>query len=170
MTKKHVFLSYCRDNRDEVSKLRDELLVAGESVWWDQDILGGQDWKMEIRKAMRDAYAVVVCLSQETSQRITSGVYPEVLDAIAAYREHSPGAIFLIPVRLSKCEVPIIEIDGTRTLDRLNYIDLFETGGFDKLLQSIRASSLHPYPAPRQPRRNAMGRNHRQLANRPISS
>ncbi|MDA1053489.1 MAG: toll/interleukin-1 receptor domain-containing protein [Planctomycetota bacterium] len=144
MTKKHVFLSYCRDNQDEISKLRDDLITAGESVWWDQDILGGQDWKMGIRAAMRDAYAVAVCLSQETSERILSGVYPEVLDAIAAYREHASGGIFLIPVRLSKCEIPLIEIDGTRTLDRLNHIDLFEANGLNKLIQSIRASSLHP--------------------------
>jgi tetratricopeptide (TPR) repeat protein len=144
MSKKHLFLSYCRDNKAEVSKLRDNLIAAGEQVWWDQDILGGHDWKLEIRKAMRDAYAIVVCLSTETADRITSGVYTEVLDAIAAYREHAPGSIFLIPVRLSECDIPLIEIDGTRTLDRLNYVDLFETDGFDKLIRSIQASSLHP--------------------------
>lgn len=144
MAKKHIFLSYCRDNRDEVSKLRDDLIAEGESVWWDQDILGGHDWKLEIRKAMKDAYAVVVCFSHETTDRITSGIYPEILDAISAYREYAAGGIYLIPVRLSECEIPLIECDGTRTLDRLAYINLFEPNGFDKLMQSIHASALHP--------------------------
>ena len=64
---KHVFLSYCRDNKDQVSPLRDALVAAGEPVWWDQEILPGQDWKMEIRKAMRNSYAVILCLSEETA-------------------------------------------------------------------------------------------------------
>ena len=88
MSKQHLFLSYCRDNANQVHRLHDELIAAGEQVWWDQEILLGQDWKLEIRKAMRDAYAVVLCLSAETVGRIISGIYPEILDAIAAYREY----------------------------------------------------------------------------------
>jgi len=148
VSKKYVFLSYCRDNRTEVAKLHDELIAAGEIVWWDQDTLPGQDWKFEIRKAMRNAYAVVLCLSQETAARTTSGIYPEALDAIAAYREYSPGNIFLIPVRLSECEVPPIEIDGTRTLDRIQFVDLFppaqRASGFARLVIALRAALHHP--------------------------
>jgi len=116
-------------------------------VWWDQDILPGQDWKFEIRKAMRNAYAVVLCLSQETAARTTSGIYPEALDAIEAYREYSPGSTFLIPVRLSDCEVPI-EIDGTRMLDRLQFVDLFPSAqratGLARLVTALRAAPHHP--------------------------
>lgn len=72
----------------------------------------------------------------------------EALDAIAVYREYAPGNIFLIPVRLSDCEIPLIEIDSTRTLDRLQYVDLFPTSkrpeGFKKLLHAIRAAPYHP--------------------------
>ncbi|MEM9266593.1 MAG: toll/interleukin-1 receptor domain-containing protein [Cyanobacteria bacterium P01_F01_bin.13] len=125
MAKKHVFLSYCRDNANEVNRLHGELLAAGEPVWWDQDILPGQDWKLEIRKAMKDAYAVLLCLSKETGERTTSGIYPEALDAIKVYRNYAPGSIFLIPVRLSECDIPMIEIDDTRTLSRLQRVDLF---------------------------------------------
>lgn len=146
--KKHVFLSYCHDNQAEVAKLHDDLIAAGEAVWWDQDLLPGQDWKLEIRKAMRNAYAVVLCLSEETAHRITSGIYPEVLDAIAAYREYAPGSVFLIPVRLSDCEIPLIEIDATRTLDRLQFVDLFppdrRRAGLERLLKALQAAPFHP--------------------------
>jgi hypothetical protein len=117
--------TYCRDNKEEVAKLRDHLISSGEPVWWDQDILPGQDWKFEVRNAMKHAYAVVLCLSKELACRFESGVYPEVSDAIEIYRERSPGSIFLIPVRLSDCEIPPLELDGTRTLNRLQYVDLF---------------------------------------------
>lgn len=146
--KKHVFLSYCRDDKDDVARLRTELLKAGESVWWDQDIDGGQDWKFEIRKAMKSACAVVLCLSAKTAARKTSGIYPETLDAINLYREHAPGDVFLIPVRLSDTEIPPIEIDGIRTLDRLQFVDLFPAKeyakGIEKLLRAIRKADGHP--------------------------
>ena len=148
VAKKHVFLSYCRDNATEVAKLRDDLIAAGEAVWWDRDILPGEDWKFAIRQAMKDCYAVVLCVSMETEARATSGIFPEALDAIAAYREYAPGGIFLIPVRLSSCEIPPFEIDGTRTLDRLQYVDLFpaaqRSAGLQRLIQSLQATPHHP--------------------------
>src|SRR5437764_11077756 len=101
---KHVFLSYCRDNKTEVARLRDDLIKAGETVWWDQDIQPGQDWKLEVREAMKAACAVVLCLSAESQAREASGIYTEALDAITIYRDCAPGSIFLIPVRLSECK------------------------------------------------------------------
>jgi len=148
MANKHVFLSYCHENDTEVARLRAELLAAGEAVWWDKDILPGQDWKHEIRGAMKNAYAVVLCFSKELESRSTSGVYPEALDAITLLRDYAPGNIFLIPLRLSLCHIPPIEIDATRTLERLQYIDLFPVGkraeGLRTLIQAIKHSPVHP--------------------------
>jgi hypothetical protein len=148
MAAKHVFLSYCRDNIEAVAQIRDDLILAGERVWWDQDIVGGQDWKLEIRKAMREAYAIVVLFSNELAQRVRSGVYPEVLDAITAYRQQAPGNVFLIPVRLSDTEMPDIAIDDTRTLSNLQGIDLFPTDrrehGLQRLLAALRSTPGHP--------------------------
>jgi len=146
--KRHVFISYCHDNTVEVARLRSELLAAGEPVWWDQDIAAGQDWKLEIRRAIKGAYAILLCLSEESEKRKTSGIYPEAAEAIAAYREYAPGSIFLIPVRLSDCEIPPVEIDSTRLLDRLQYVDLFpaskRSSGLTRLLEAIRGSPDHP--------------------------
>jgi tetratricopeptide (TPR) repeat protein len=124
-------------------------MAAGEDVWWDQNIKPGQDWKFEIRQAMKIAYAVLLCLSRESGARETSGIYPEAMDAINLYREYAPGTIFLIPVRFSDCEIPSIEIDGTRTLDRLQYQDLFPSSkyaaGVRNLLEAIRETPHHPW-------------------------
>jgi TIR domain len=148
MAKKHIFLSYCHDNDAQATQLHDDLIAAGEAVWWDKDLLPGQDWKHEIRKAMKDSYAVVICFSAETEARKEAGIYPEAYDAIAAYREHAPGSIFLIPLRLSQCQIPSIEIDATRTLDSLQRADLFPvanwTNGVQQLIRAVQNTSQHP--------------------------
>ncbi len=152
MVKKHVFLSYCHDNTAEVQRLHDDLIAEGESVWWDKDILPGENLEAAIRRAMKESYAVVLCLSKETAARTTTGIYPEARDAIEAYREYAPGSIFLIPVRLSECEIPDFEIDATTYLDGLKYEDLYpgskRAAGLARLLQAIQASPHHPAAGP----------------------
>jgi len=145
---RHVFLSYCREDLERVRELRSALVAQGETVWWDQDLQPGQDWKFEVRCAIERAYAVVICLSQRSASRRSSGIYPEAAYAIAAYREYAPGSIFLIPVRFSKCAIPPIEIDASRTLKQLQYLDLFpasqRTERIRRLVRAIRAAPYHP--------------------------
>ena len=78
----------------------------------------------------------------------TSGIYPEALDAIASYREYSPGSIFLIPVRLSDCEIPTSRSTTPGLWDELHYVDLFPAArraeGLQKLIKAIKAAPLHP--------------------------
>lgn len=144
----HVFLSYCYDNREEVARLHDDLIASGENVWWDGDIGGGENWKLAIRRAMKSSYAVVLCFSKESVVRAKSGIYPEIMDAIAVYRQYAPGSIFLIPVRLSECEIPDIEIDAINTLDDLQRIDLFpddkRIDGLQQLINALRKTPSHP--------------------------
>ena len=127
-----VFLAYSHVNHAEASHLRDELRASGYDVWWDQMILPGQDSKYEIRRAIRHSCACLLCLSKEALGKHKSGLYPEAYDAITRYREYKPGEVYIIPVRFSACEIPPIEIDGTRTLDRLQYVDLFPSTKRDK--------------------------------------
>jgi hypothetical protein len=140
LSKDLVFISYCRENREEVASLRDRLISAGELVWWDQDILPGADWKFEIRCALRRSYAIICCFSSELETRSKSGVYPELSEAVRAVRERPPGDIFLIPVRLSKCVIPPVEIDDVRTLDRLQTLDLFPLEEFDTSFEKLLAA------------------------------
>jgi internalin A len=149
MNDKHVFVSYCHDNKADVARLVADLEAAGERVWWDEQILGGQDWKQAIRAALKDAYAVILCLSPElTEDRYRSGVYPELRDAIATLRQCGPNHAYIFPVRLAACAVPPIEIDDTRTLERIQHVDLFpqdqRDAGLQKLLKSLDAAPGHP--------------------------
>ncbi len=148
MAKKHVFLSYVRENRAGVEALRTDLIGRGETVWWDRDIPAGANWKLEIRKALKDAYGFVLCLSKAMEERVRSGAFPEIQDAIEIYRELAPGRIFIIPVRLDECEVPSFEIAATTMLDDLQFVDLFPASqrpdGVRRLVASLRACPGHP--------------------------
>ena len=148
MDKSHIFISYFKENRDQVARLRDELIAAGEKVWWDQDMLPGQNWRLAIRKAMSSAYAVVVCFSSESEERSRSGVYPELRDAIEMLRQYGPDRSFLFPARLSECRIPEFQVDSMTMLSDLQYVDLFpgkkRKAGMVTLIAGIRQSPEHP--------------------------
>ncbi len=146
--KKHLFLSYVRESFADVERLRDDLIQNGEAVWWDRDIPPGANWKLEIRKALKDAYAFVLCLSKDMEERGRSGAFPEIRDAIAIYRELAPGGIFIIPVRLSRCEMPTFQIDSTTMLTDLQRLDLFPDAerpdALRRLIAALQACPDHP--------------------------
>ena len=49
---------------------------------------------------------------------------------------------------LSESEIPPFEIDGTRTLDRLQYVDLFPAvkrdAGLQRLIKALQSTPHHP--------------------------
>lgn len=142
MSKQQVFLSYGRENLEEATRLKEDLQREGIPVWWDRMIPPGRHWPFEIRQAMKRSGAVVLCLSGEAIARTTSDIYREALDAIAIYRKYGPGESFIFPVRFSECEIPPIEIDGVRTLDQLQHVDLFPSDqreqGIERLIDELK--------------------------------
>ncbi len=79
-----------------------------------------------------------------TEKRYRSGVYPEIREAIATFQQYGPGHAFIFPVKLGKCETPVIAIDDTRTLERLQCIDLYpeskRAAGVRKLVASLASA------------------------------
>lgn len=61
-----VFISYCHEDGDFSDTLRSKLEAAGIPTWQDTDLYGGQQWRVEIDLAIRDAPAVIVVLSPES--------------------------------------------------------------------------------------------------------
>ena len=126
-----VFLCHAHNDREIVHKLYERLVRDGIQVWLDMERLRpGQDWEREIRKAILKSNVVVVCLSQGFNKR--RGYRHEELK-IAAEKAKllSSGEIFIIPVRLEKCDMP-------ESLRHLQRVDLFETGGYKKLIQALQ--------------------------------
>ena len=59
-----IFLSYKAEDRARLKPLVDALEQAGFSVWWDQHIGGGANWRQEIEQHLDAARCVIVTWSK----------------------------------------------------------------------------------------------------------
>ena len=125
-----VFLSYAHADAAAVRSLYNRLVADGVDAWLDKEnLLPGQDWEREIRKAVREADVVVVCLSKQFNQR--GYRQKEVRIALNEAEMMPEGEIFLIPARLEECEAP-------ESLQKWHWVDLFEPEGYERLLRALR--------------------------------
>ncbi len=134
-----VFLCHAHADRDSVRGLYTRLTQDGVDAWLDKaKLLPGQDWELEIRKAVREADVVVVCLSKQFNQ--AGFRQKEVRLALDTAMEKPEGEIFIIPARLEEC-------DTLESLRKWHWVDLFEEGGYDKLAQalSLRARQVNAH-------------------------
>lgn len=105
-TKIRVFLSYSREDKPLVKEIYFLLKMDGFEPWLDQENLKpGQDWKLEIDKAVAASHAVVVFISSSGVDR--SGYLHKEIGMALDVAERSPeGVISTIPIQLGECEMP----------------------------------------------------------------
>lgn len=124
-----LFLCHSSADKAAIRKLYKQLRDDGARPWFDEeDLLPGQDWDWAIRRAVRNADCVVVCLSEASVTR-AGYVHREIKEALDVADEQPEGAIFVIPARLEECEVP-------ERLRHLHWVDLFSEGGYQRLLRA----------------------------------
>ncbi len=61
-----VFISYSRPDRALAQSLADELTAKNWSVWWDSELLSGEDFRAAILARLRQAKAVIVIWSRHS--------------------------------------------------------------------------------------------------------
>jgi outer membrane protein assembly factor BamD (BamD/ComL family) len=126
-----VFLCHASGDKPPVRELYKRLTTEGVDAWLDQEkLLPGQDWRMEIPRAVREADVVVICLSKKSITK-EGYVQKEIKFALDIAEEKPEGTIFLIPARLEDCIVP-------DRLNRWQWVDLDDDNGFIKLLRSLK--------------------------------
>ncbi len=145
-----VFLCHSSDDKGVVRQLYQRLEDDGIQPWLDERrLLPGQDWDFEIRKAIRESHAVIICLSKR-SVRKEGYLQKEIKRALDTADEKPEGTIFVIPVRLDECALP-------ERLRRWHWVDLFEGNGYEKLSKALRLRHVSlfgegqesaPQPAP----------------------
>jgi hypothetical protein len=138
---RRVFLCHSSGDKEQVRDLYRRLHRDGFEPWLDEaDILPGQDWDGAIRRAIRESFYVVVCLSKNSITK-RGYVQKEIKHALDVADEHDEGSIFLIPVRLEPCQVPA-------RLGRRQWVDLFATDGYERLLAALGQERLSISSAP----------------------
>jgi MoxR-like ATPase len=126
-----VFLCHSSGDKPFVRELFSKLESEGVKVWLDeQSLVAGQDWKLEISKAIRQSDAVVVCLSKKSISK-SGFVHREIGEALEIAEEQPEGAIYIVPYRIDECEVPA-------RLSSKHWINAFEVDGFAKLMKALR--------------------------------
>jgi DNA segregation ATPase FtsK/SpoIIIE-like protein len=126
-----VFLCHSTDDKPAVRPLYHRLCEDGFDPWLDEEkLLPGQEWATEIRKAVRSSDVVIVCLSHESTTK-AGYVQKEIKYALDVADEQPEGSIFLIPVRLEKCQVP-------ERLRHVQWVNLFQRKGYEKLASALR--------------------------------
>lgn len=128
-----IFISYAKEDAAAARRLRDDLERHGHRPWLDShELLGGQQWELAIREALRGSDLVVIVLSGNSVNK-RGYVQREIRLALDLWQERLESDIFLIPVRLQDCPAP-------ERLRQFQWVDLFEPDGFSRLLRSITAA------------------------------
>jgi CheY-like chemotaxis protein len=126
-----VFLCHSSADKPVVRELYEKLKRAFVDPWFDAETLqGGQEWEYEIRRAVKQAEIVIVCLSKHSVS--TAGyLHREIRYAIEAAENQPEGTIFIVPLLMEPCAVP-------DRLSKWHWIDYTREDGWARLMQSIR--------------------------------
>lgn len=133
--KLRVFLCHASQDKPVVRELYQRLLAEGWiDPWLDQEkLLPGQDWDLEIEKAVESADAVMVCLSSRSVSK-EGYIQKELRFVLDIALEKPEDTIFVIPLRLDECEVP-------RRLRSWQYADYFpeiRDSAYGRLIASLK--------------------------------
>ncbi len=128
-----VFICYASEDQLRVREFYLRLKAAPIlDPWFDKEkLLPGQNWDLEIRKAIRAADAVLICLSARSVTK-EGYVQREIKRALELAEEKLESSIFIIPVRLDDCDPP-------ERLRKWQWVDLFDPNAFGKLVCSLEA-------------------------------
>jgi pyrroline-5-carboxylate reductase len=128
-----VFISYAHEDVEQVSDIYRYLKTVGCVPWMDRfNLLPGQDWEAEIKRALEASDFVLICLSPASVNK-RGYVQKEVNTALQLLSEIPENQIFLIPARLKECQVP-------DSLKRKHHVDLFLDDGLQRVALAIQAA------------------------------
>ena len=123
----HAFISYVREDSQDVDLLQQALEAAGVRVWRDTaELWPGENWRIKIRDAItHDALVFIACFSSRSVARQRSYQNEELHLAIDQMRLQRPDVPWLIPIRFDDCDVPDVPIGAGHSLASIQRADLF---------------------------------------------
>ncbi|MBL0055330.1 MAG: toll/interleukin-1 receptor domain-containing protein [Chitinophagaceae bacterium] len=92
-----IFISYKREDKHRAGLIAQQLESSGWTVWWDHDLLGGEDYDVVIERELNQAKCVIVIWSPLSVQ--SRNVKDEARKAL--------GRNVLLPITFDHTEPPI---------------------------------------------------------------
>jgi len=135
--KLRIFLCHATEDRTKVEDLYCRLKSKLFEPWLDkEDLVPGQDWEKEIRRAVEESDLFIACLSKNSVDKV-GFLQKEIRFALDITDLQPEDRIFIIPLKLEECEVP-------KRLSRWHWVNYFEEDGYYKLLRALskRADQL----------------------------
>jgi len=88
-----------------------------------------------IKQAIQKGNFFIACFSNEYIRRTKTYMNEELILAVDELRQYSVSKSWFIPVRLSECEIPDINIGFGQSLRDLQWVDLFKDwkGGIERI-------------------------------------
>lgn len=146
--RRHVFISYVRENAQDVERLAEAIRRSGVRVWLDREALQpGVRWRNAIRRAIEQGSYFLACFSAEYAEKGKSYMNEELTLALDELRQYPSDKAWFIPVRLTPCEIPDRVIGAGETLSHLQWVDLFTDWdrGVSAILRTVgEAKQLPP--------------------------
>lgn len=132
--KLRIFLCHSSDDKPTVRNIYQQLTDYNVDPWLDEEkLLPGQDWDMEIQQAVQKSDAILICLTPDFVIKEGYG-QKEIKLALNTALGKPEGTIFIIPLRLEECDVPL-------RLQRYQRVDYFAENSFDKLISALKKRS-----------------------------
>jgi hypothetical protein len=126
----NIFLCHSSGDKPKVRDFFKRLKKDGFQPWLDEEnLLPGQDWELEIPRAVRKSDIVLVCLSKSSINKV-GYVQKEIKFALDVADQQPEGGVYLIPAKLEECNVP-------DRLQKWQWVNLYEHNGYDKLLRVL---------------------------------
>lgn len=125
-----AFLNYAKVDVNKAERLFFDLKKVGLKIWFDKDfLLPGQKWKIEIKKVIKNCrYFLLLFSSNSVNHR--GFVNKEITYALDLLDEFPETEIFIIPIRIDKCD------PSHEKLHDLHWVDMFPNwrNGINKIL------------------------------------
>lgn len=117
--KPNIFVAYAVEDSELAEKLCADLEVRGYLAWMDRrKLLPGQNWPRRIQEAIENSDFFIGCFSTNSARK-RGAFQAEIRYALDSARRIPLDEVFLIPVRLNDCPIPI------RIKRETQYVDLF---------------------------------------------
>lgn len=134
-----IFLAHASEDKESVRAIHSILAAQGFETWLDEiDLQPGDNWQIEIPRAIRSSDIFIACLSRKSVEK-QGYIQKEFRLALDTYAEKPPGSLYLIPLKLDQVEIPDLQLPefGVRLRD-IQWLDFWKPDGVERLIKAIK--------------------------------